>query len=137
MSTAVPPIIGLMCMTMKAWKASPMVRGRAASLIPRHKPEDIIDGAKLFTACEFVEPVKKKTGVKYDEPLAPPAQVVYLRSQDLADSLPSSAKGGSQNLTERHQKRRYSGGLYVTLRYAQNQLTQTWDEGALWVASQV
>lgn len=37
-------------------------------LVPRAKLEKIVDGAKRFTAYEFVELVKKKTGVKYSEP---------------------------------------------------------------------
>ena len=37
-------------------------------LVPRAKLEKIVDGAKRFAAYEFVELVKKKTGVKYSEP---------------------------------------------------------------------
>ena len=36
-------------------------------LAPRARLEKRVDGAKRFTAYEFVEMVKKKTGVKYSE----------------------------------------------------------------------
>ena len=36
-------------------------------LAPRAKLEKRVDGAKRFTACEFVELVKKKAGVKYSK----------------------------------------------------------------------
>ena len=67
-STGVPSATGLTPTTEGLDGLADDARPGRPPLVPRAKLERIVDGVKRSTAYEFVELVKKKTGVKYSEP---------------------------------------------------------------------